>query len=545
MPILSLPIRGFGTPFLPIVLAALLARPVLAQQQPGPGLPNPLLRTIMPMGGKAGSTFQVTLTGQDFEDPQSLFFSQPGITAELLPGTAADPKKPAVKAPPVKFKVTIPADTPLGIHDVRLVSKLGVSNPRAFVVSDLNEVDEKEPNNDVDQAQQVSVDVTVNGVISTPTDVDYYTFKGKKGQRVVVSCLTSSIDSRLSVGLELYRKTGSPLAHNRDYNGRDALLDCTLPEDDDYYVRVFAFAYRQGGAEHFYRLSVSTAPWIDAIFPPIVEPGKPTEVTVYGRNLPGGKLDPAATYEGIELEKLTVTLTPPADSAALHRLSYSGLVSPRSSELDGFEYRLRNASGSSNPYLVTFARASVVLDNEDNDTPDKAQEVKLPCDIAGRIEKKGDRDWYAFTAKKGEVYSIEAYGDRLGSPLDLYFTLRQRDGKNIAELDDNPDVLNPTQFFTRTEDPPRFRFVAPADGSYLLQVSSREAEVVAGPRQVYHVRITPELPDFTLIVMPGALTFPDAAVLRLGSAQFYTLLVWRRDGFNGEIALTQRGCPQE
>ena len=55
-----------------------------------------------------------------------------------------------------KFKVTIPADAPLGIHDVRLVNKWGVSNARAFVVGDLPEVLEKEPNNDVDEAQRSS-----------------------------------------------------------------------------------------------------------------------------------------------------------------------------------------------------------------------------------------------------------------------------------------------------------------------------------------------------------------------------------------------------
>ena len=38
-----------------------------------------------------------------------------------------------------------------------------------------------------------------------------------------------------------------------------------------------------------------------------------------------------------------------------------------------------------------------------------------PCEIAGRVEKLGDRDWYAFTAKKGDVYNIEVLSDRLGA----------------------------------------------------------------------------------------------------------------------------------
>src|SRR5581483_6210502 len=173
----------------------------------------------------------------------------------------------------IKYKVTIPANAPLGFYDARVVTKAGLSNPRTFVVGDLAEDGEKEPNNDVPEAQKVELNTTINGSIGTQTDVDYFLFPGKKGQRVVVSCLTTSIDSRLPAALQLYSKsTGSLLASNRDYDGNDALLDATLPADGEYYVRVFAFTYTQGSPEHFYRLTITTAPWIDAVFPPVVEP---------------------------------------------------------------------------------------------------------------------------------------------------------------------------------------------------------------------------------------------------------------------------------
>src|SRR5262249_52298051 len=258
---------------------------------------------------------------------------------------------------------------------------------------------------------------TVNGTISASTDVDYFVFAGKQGQRVVVSCLASSIDSRLFAGLELYNKQGSLIAANREYQDKDAVLDATLPSDGDYYVRVFAFTYTQGSPEHFYRLTVSTAPWIDAVYPPVVEPGKKTDVTIYGRNLPGGKPDPSAVLDGHVLDKLFFAVEPPSDPAAHTQLRTTGYVPPRSSFLDGFELRLRNDVGTSNPYLLTYARAPVVLDNEANDTSESAQEVPVPCEIVGRIEKRGDRDCYRFTAKKGDVYGIEPFADRIGAPV--------------------------------------------------------------------------------------------------------------------------------
>jgi hypothetical protein len=544
----ALTIRSNAVLILALLGMMLLPATTAAQPQVGPGMPNPRLLVAMPSGGKAGTTVEVTLTGLDLEDPESLLFSQPGIKAEPIKPPPPDPKKPV--PPPtqpvtVKFKVTIPADTPLGSHDVRLINKWGVSNPRAFVVGDLDEVLEKEPNNDIDQAQRVELNTTINGAISAPTDVDYFSFAGKKGQCVVVSCLASSIDSRLSAALQLFDSSGRLLAFNRNYSGNDALLNCSLPTDGDYLVRVYAFTYTQGSPEHFYRLSITTAPWIDAIFPPMVEPGKQAKLTVYGRNLPGGKPDSAAVVDGQVLEKITVTVDAPKEPLALQQLAYGGQVSPKSSSLDGFEYRVHNDAGTSNPFLLTYAQAPVVLDNQANDDADSAQEVTLPCEIAGQIEKKRDRDWYTFKAEKGDVYSIEAYGDRLGSPLALRLVLRNTKNKQVlGEFEDNPDILGAAQFFSRTEDPPRFRFVVPADGQYQLMVTSREAPIQAGPRDFYRIRIAHERPDFRLVLMPQTVNGPDACVVHQRGHQFYTVFAWRLDGFAGDIALSAEGLPE-
>jgi hypothetical protein len=512
---------------------------------------------VMPAGGRIGSTFEVTIKGTDIEEPQALYFSQPGIKAERLippppppdpkkPAPPASAKKPATKASPeiTNFRVSIATDTPVGIHDVRLVNKWGISNPRAFVVGDLAEILEKEPNSDVPQAQRVELNNTISGDISSPTDVDYYVFAGTRGQRVIISCLASSIDSRLRAALELYDGAGRQLAVNRHYHDNDALLDCTLPADGDYYVRLFEFTHTQGSAEHFYRLSISTAPWIDAIVPVVVEPGKTTPLTVYGRNLPGGQLDPAAVHDGCVLEKTMVTVTVPNDPVALQRLAYQGRVPPHAGALDGFEFRLRNPSGTSNPFPLTYARAPVVLSNDANHDPAAAQPIALPCEISGRFLKRHFRDWYAFAAKKGEVYSVEVLSDRLGAPNDIYFALRRGDTKQeLANLDDNTEVLAPVMFYNRTEDPPLYRFAVPADGQYQLMVASYGTDSRAGPRHFYRVRITPERPDFHLIVMPSDSRLPEGCCTRQNGDAYYTVFVWRHDGFDCPVALSVEGLP--
>jgi hypothetical protein len=556
--------RGLGnlTALLALVVELLLVEHAAAQKamQSLAGLAPPQLHMLTPRGGKAGTTVEVTVSGFNLDGVDSLLFSQAGIKAELIktpPPLKTDNKNPRggrgqprgmrgqQPSPDVKFKVTIPAGTALGIHDIRVVGKGGISNPRAFVVGDLEEVQEKEPNNDVAQAQRVELNTTINGSIANPSDVDYFIFAGKKGQRVVLSCLTTSIASQLPAAIELYDSKDRQLAFNRNYNENDALTDCTLPADGDYFVRLYGFTYTQGGPYLYYRLSITTAPWIDAVFPPMVEPGKKATLTVLGRNLPGGKLDPTVEVDGLPLEKATVTIDVPADPTARQRLAFTGHIPVKSSALDGFTFRLKNDAGESNPFLLTLAQAPVVLDNAANVTPETAQEVALPCEIAGRIEKKHERGWYTFTANKGDVYSIEAYGDRLGAPVDLFMTLRDAKTKRtIIELDDNPDILNRVQLFTRSDDPPRYRFQVPADGAYQLMVSSREASVQGGPRDYYRVRITPEQPDFRLVVMPSSQNSPDACVVRQGGHQDYSVFVWRLDGWNGPINLNIESLPE-
>src|SRR5262249_25309771 len=212
--------------------------------------------------------------------------------------------------------------------------------------------------------------------------------------------------------------------------------------------------------------------------------------------------------------------------------------------LDGFEYRIKTDAGTSNPVLLTFARAPVVLDNGNNDTPETAQEVPVPCEIAGRVEKKGDRDWYAFNAKKDDTYIIEVFSHRLGSPADMYLVVRNATGKQpveMAQLDDNPETLSTNRFVTSTRDPAPYRFVAPADGQYQLLVASHFADTVADAQHYYQVRITPERPDFRVVVMPPDNYRPDSCIVGQGGNQNYGVYALRQAGFKGEIARTGAG----
>ena len=545
-------------------VAEVAAQPV----PPPPGLPTPRVSNVFPCGAKIGTSVEVSITGFDLDEPTGLLFSHAGIKGEYLAPKAPepDPKKkdaPPPKAPvipptgPFKFKVTVDATVPLGLYDVRVVNKWGVSNPRVFAVGEFPEVNEKEPNNDVPEAQKVEIGTTVNGVLQAPADVDYTQFTGKKGQRVIISCLTSALDSRAKPMIEVYSLAGRKLALNRNYRDADAVVDLQLPDDGEYLVRVVEFTYITGSPDHVYRMTISLAPWIDAVYPPAIEFGKATPVTLYGRNLPGGT--PSGLFiDGHPLDKATVTITPPTDLLAAQRLTIRDRIEPHSAMQDGFEYSVKGPGGTSNAVPIYFTREKAVLKkNEGGTKPETAEALTTPCEVLGMIHKKGDRDWYSFDAKKGDVLYIEATAERNGRNADFYFNVFAVPDPKVpmakmtdvggGEIDDETDAqnisLHPTEFFTRTSDPPAHKFTAQADGKFLIALGCRESASLFGPLSAYRLRVGPAKPDFRAIVKPHLKSYQTGSSGRQDGNEAYEVFIYRMDGFNGAVTVTAEGLP--
>jgi hypothetical protein len=81
----------------------------------------------MPMGGTVGTQVEITISGENLEDASELLFTHPGLTAK--------PKLDANGQPEAnKWIVTIAADCPPGIHEARLMTRLGISSSRVFCV---------------------------------------------------------------------------------------------------------------------------------------------------------------------------------------------------------------------------------------------------------------------------------------------------------------------------------------------------------------------------------------------------------------------------
>jgi hypothetical protein len=102
-------------------------------------------------------------------------------------------------------------------------------------------------------------------------------------------------------------------------------------------------------------------------------------------------------------------------------------------------------------------------------------------------------------------------------------------------------------------DDPAFRFVAPADGTYRILVRNLSTYSRPDPRFVYRLAIHPAKPDFRIVAVPHLLPFSAdplmnqptvwSPLLRKGGAELIDVMVFRRDGFDGEIQVVVDGLP--
>jgi hypothetical protein len=474
---------------------------------------------LTPLGGKLGSTVEISVQGDNLEDVRSLRSDDPGLKAEFV---KQDNNNKAI------FRLSIAPTTLVGTHDIHVIGRYGISNSRLFEVNDtLAEVDEKEPNETPDKAQIIPLNCVVNGSTDSQGD-DYYRWKGTKGQQVVIDCLSSRLGIESDPSLTLFGPSGKQLASNRNYNGPDPLIAFKVPEDGDYVVMLNEATYNGGRS---YRLKISTLPYLDGVFPLAVAPGQTAGLSLFGRNLPG------ATAEG-DVDKLTASLEPRASEAA-DRLDF--LLHPPSTAFasDTFQYRIPSPQGFSNPVTIGAAQAPTETEREPNDQTSSPQKVTLPCELQGRLDRPGDRDVYSIDLKAGQNVCLAAWCERAGSQGDLTLLVLDDQQKEVAEFDDSGQNYN--QRFTPYNRDPEGRFNAPKAGTFRIQVSDRYQR--GGPRFIYRLRISEPQPDYRAVVVHNTEQQPSALCVRQGGAQYYDLIVERRDGFDGEIAYRAEGLP--
>jgi hypothetical protein len=453
-----------------------------------------VLSGISPRGGQRGTEVVISFNGARLADTQEVMSYSPGFQVVKL-----DAKDNVVQA-----TVKIVADCKLGEHAFRLRTASGVSDLKTYWVGALPVVDEKEPNNEFATPQSVPLNCTVHGVV-TSEDVDYFAVEAKKGQRISVEVEAVRVATEIGVGnvfdpyiavldakrFELATSDDTPLFR------QDGCLAVVAPADGKYVVQVRESSY-QGNGGSVYRLHVGTFPRPTAVFPPGGKPGEEIEVRFLG--------DPAG-----EIQK-KVKLPPQVETKHVLFAEDAGGISP-----------------SGLPFRVT--ELANVNEVEPNDAVAQATKGEAPGAFNGIIDKPGDIDFVRFAAKKGQVFDVNCYARRLGSPLDPVLYVYNAQGGAVAGNDDNPG--SPDSYV---------RFTVPADGEYVVSVTDHLKK--GGPTYTYRVEVAPVQPRVSVAIPQFSLYQQERQWVVVPKGNRYaTLVSVTRGDWAGDLTLEGTGLP--
>ncbi|MFO0843641.1 MAG: hypothetical protein U0797_14800 [Gemmataceae bacterium] len=456
-------------------LLFLLASGATQAQPLPPGKASPQAPTITALsstGAQRGTSVELTVTGTNLTEATGLWTSFP---AKVTIPTDANNGKNAAS---LRVKLDVPADAPLGFQSLRIVTKKGVSNARLFCIDDLPQVAEVPSNHGLKAAQPLAPPCVVLGHADAEA-TDYFKVSVKPNQRLSVEVLGRRLGSQIDPQITLFDAAGKELpgGHSNDAPGlqTDARLSYTFQQGGEIVIAVRDVSYRGGGDFH-YRLRVGDFPCATTPLPLAVKRGTKAMVGFAGPFVDG--------VAAVEVQAPT--------DPAVQALQ----VAPRGGNgLHGW------------PVTLHLSDLDEQTEREPNNDPKQANRVAVPGAVTARFEQKDDVDHFAFAAKKGQRWVIEAHTAEHLSPTEVYMALRNAKGEQVQ-------ATNPAQAA-------KLDFTAPADGDYTLAVEHLHSW--GGPDEVYRVTFTPFQPEFTLNLnldrwelMPGATVSVPLFVQRAG-----------------------------
>ena len=483
------------------------------------------------------ATFELAAAGR----PRAIESSQPDAGGVLAPTEQELAKQKLIERIQMRFdedertaavrahmelvfaEVTVDPDAAPGRREIRVITKLGISNAMSFYVGQVSEVSRKPMKTSQlavlgkeemaqrhrppeEEEVQVTLPCTMNGQIAAG-EMNRYRFQASKGQRLVITAKARQLSPYVADGvpgwfqavLKLHDAGGNELAYNDDFRSSpDPVLYVEVPEDGEYVLTINEALFR--GRESFvYRITIGELPFITSIFPLGGRVGEPGAIEMNGWNL----------------EQATLT-SPPLDPP------------PKTLVISA-----NDGKYVSNEIPFALDTLPECLDAESNDEPSQAQKVSLPIIVNGRADRPGDWDVFEVDGKAGETIVAEVHARRLGSPFDSFLKITGSDGRIIALNDDHYDAASGLN----TDHADSYLMVKlPTEGKYFIHLGNTRRD--AGKEYAYRLRISQPQPDFALRLLPSRV------VIGSKSSAALTVYAIRRDGFNGPIQLNFKDLPE-
>lgn len=469
----------------------------------------PQLTSISPRAAQRGQTIDVTLVGKNIDESAKIWLGKTGIKAEIKQKTPVATVRftgSGISAnipndPRLVLSFEIAPDAPLGNHQIRLITPNGVSNPQNFLVGNLPEKNEQEPNSTQEEANMLELPVTVNGAVTSIDDVDIFHFNLRKGARLIIDIFAQRIGSPLDSYMVLYDPNGNEVVKSLDGNGLDSFIDYTTQQAGKYSLHVRDVRY-QGGGNYLYRLNIGELPYLQSIFPLGGKRGAANTINVSGANL--------GSVNAVQLD-----------------------ISPDAS-LGIQELRVSNPNGlETNPYPFAIGEFNESNEKEPNDALAQENKIGTPITVNGRIEKEGDVDRYSIKVEKGTSLVFDVKARQFRSHLDPVLTIYSHK-KGEAEGSLEEQVLSVNDDASGTD--ARIAFTFPNAGDYGISV--RDLNGAGGSPYPYRLTIRPLKQGFSLSVNA------DNPRISSGGTLMLTASVARIDGFNGALRFYSPDLPK-
>lgn len=442
----------------------------------------PDLNYFFPAGAPIGATTQLTAQGKFDPWPPKVWVDRAGVTLEPLPESG-------------KLQVVVAADALPGAYWARLYNAQGASRPVPFVVGQLPEVNETEPNDLPQKPQGIAqANQVVNGRLERTGDVDLYAVSLTHSQTLVARVdANQNLAAPLDAIVQVLDERGFVLQENDDSQGLDPQLVFTAPRAGTYLVRLLGFPADPnssislaGHDTYLYRLTLATSGWIDYTLPLAVANGEQS-VELIGWNIPP--------------EARQIVPVPSADGKLL----------------------LARHPALANCHIVPRVGHAAIVESEPNGI-DQPQVVPWPVTVTGRINAPRDKDVYQFSAPAGAKVLLRAESRALGFPLDPVIEIQDAAGKLLTRVDD-----------IGAERDAELVFAVPAAGDYRAEISDLHRQ--GGERYVYRLTCEAAAPDFALSLDR------DSFVLAAGGKLEIPVQVERRHGFAEPISVRLAGLP--
>jgi len=435
---------------------------------------EPSIRNLSLRGVEIGAATSIVVDGDELGTAPRL----------LLPFSATQQLKPGSTDKQATFEIVSEANVVAGLYQLRVVTDGGVSLPVIVAVDKL-------PQRPLAAAIE-KLPAAVHGTVGGSAVVEM-TFVGQAGQKVLLEVDAQRLGSKLRPIVHLYNSKRRQLGWSWGIPALsgDARLEVTLPADDKYTVAIHDAEYSPPGPGYF-QLRIGQWSYVDQVFPPVVAVGQAHGLELIGLS-PATRADlPVQTAAG------TVPLPWPGEGL------WSG---PR-------------------PFVAVSSHAEVI------EQPAAGGLQELPTGlvgVSGRLLTSYEEDRYKIPVVPGSKLRLEAFAERLGSPLDTAIVVRNEAGDLLARGEDSAGMIDPV-----------LEYAVPATVNYVV-AGVIDAQGRGSPRGVYRLVIDPQTPG--LARRDFKLSTPAQRVSLPVGGRWVLPVYLDRQGYPGGIELAANSIP--